>query len=66
MKQLTITLKNTQAAHAAQYQKNEQPNQKVGKRAKQTFLKKLKALPLKSGTRQECPLSPLLLQMTKN
>ena len=27
-----------QAAHTAQYQKNKQPNQKVGKRPKQTFL----------------------------
>ena len=62
----TLNLQNMQAAHAAQYQKNEQPNQKVGKRAKQTFLKKLKALPLKSGTRQECPFSPLLPKMTKN
>ena len=47
----TLNLQNIQAAHAAQYQKNEQPNQKVGKRANQTFLKKLKSLPLKSGTR---------------
>ena len=31
-------LKNIQAAHAAQYQKNKQPNQKVGWRTKQTFL----------------------------
>ena len=27
-----------QAAHTTQYQKNKQPNQKVGKRPKQTFL----------------------------
>ena len=27
---LTINLQNIQAAYAAQYQKNEQPNQKVG------------------------------------
>ena len=47
----TLNLQNIQAAHAAQYQKNEQPNQKVGKRANQTFLKKLKSLPLNSGTR---------------
>ena len=33
-----ISLQNIQAAHAAQYQKNKQPNQKVGKRPKQTFL----------------------------
>ena len=26
-----------QAAHTAQYQRNKQPNQKVGKRPKQTF-----------------------------
>ena len=29
---------NIQVAHAAQYQKNKQPNQKVGRRPKQTFL----------------------------
>ena len=33
-----INLQNTQVAHAAQYQKNEQPNQIVVKRNKQTFL----------------------------
>ena len=32
--------KNMQAAHAAQYQKKEHPNQKVGKRPKQTFLQR--------------------------
>ena len=32
-----INLKNIQAAHAAQYQKNKQPNQKIGRRPKQTF-----------------------------
>ena len=41
MKQLKINLQNTQKAHAAQYQKNEQPNQKVGERPKQTFLQKI-------------------------
>ena len=29
-----------QAAHTTQYQKNKQPNQKVGKRPKQTFLQR--------------------------
>ena len=33
-----INFQNMQAAHTAQYQKNKQPNQKVGKRPKQTFL----------------------------
>ena len=33
-----IKLENTQAAHAAQYQKSKQPNQKVGRKPKQTFL----------------------------
>ena len=33
-----INFKNTQIAHTNQYQKNKQPNQKVGKRPKQTFL----------------------------
>ena len=40
MKQLTINLKNIQAAHVAQFQKNEQPNQKMGRRTKQTFLQR--------------------------
>ena len=29
-----------QAAHAAQFQKNKRPNQKVGQRTKQTFLQR--------------------------
>ena len=29
-----------QAAHAAQYQKNKQPNENVGRRPKETFLQK--------------------------
>ena len=41
MKQLTrISLQNIQVAHAAQYQKNKQPNQKMGRRPKQTFLQR--------------------------
>ena len=36
-----INLKNIQAAHAAQYQKNKQPNQKMGQRPKQTFLQRI-------------------------
>ena len=35
-----INLKNIQAATAAQFQKNKQPNQKMGKRTKQTFLQR--------------------------
>ena len=35
-----INLKNTEAAPAAQFQKNKQPNQKMGRRPKQTFLQK--------------------------
>ena len=35
-----INLQNIQAAHAGQYHKNEQPNQKVGRRPKQTFLQR--------------------------
>ena len=34
-----INLKNAQAARVAQYQKNKQPNQKMG-RTKQTFLQR--------------------------
>ena len=33
-------LQNVQTAHTAQYQKNEQPDQKVGQRIKQTFLQR--------------------------
>ena len=33
-----INFQNIQTAHTAQYQKNKQPNQKVGKRPQQTFL----------------------------
>ena len=41
MKQLQrINLQNLQAAHAAQYQKNKQPNPKMGRRPKQTFLQR--------------------------
>ena len=32
-----INLENILAAHAAQYQKNKQPNPKMGRRPKQTF-----------------------------
>ena len=35
-----INFQNIQAAYTTQYQKNKQPNQKVGKRAKQTFLQR--------------------------
>ena len=35
-----ISKRYKQAAHAAQYQKNKQPNQKVGRRPKQTFLQR--------------------------
>ena len=36
----TINFQNIQAAHTTQYQKNKQPNQKVGKGTKQTFLQR--------------------------
>ena len=35
-----INLKNKQAAHAAQFQKNKRPNQKMGQRTKKTFLQR--------------------------
>ena len=35
-----INFQNIQAAHTTQYQKNKQPNQKVGKIPKQTFLQR--------------------------
>ena len=36
----TDNLKNIQAAHAAQYQKNKRPTQKMCQRTKQTFLQR--------------------------
>ena len=36
----TTNLKNIQATPAAQFQKNKQPNQKMGHRTKQTFLQR--------------------------
>ena len=38
--EMTINFQNIQAVQTTQYQKNEQPNQKVGKRPKQTFLQR--------------------------
>ena len=35
-----INPQNIQTAHAVQYQTNEQPNQKMGRRSKQTFLQR--------------------------
>ena len=35
-----INLKNMQATPAAQFQKNQQPNQKMGQTPKQTFLQR--------------------------
>ena len=35
-----FNFQNIQAAHTTQYQKNKQPNQKVGKRLKKTFLQR--------------------------
>ena len=36
-----MNFQNMQAAHTIQYQKNKQPNQKVAKRPKQTFLQRI-------------------------
>ena len=36
-----INLKNIQTVHAAQFQKNKQPNKKMGQRTKQTFLQRI-------------------------
>ena len=39
-----INLQNTQAAHAAQYQKNEQPSQKVGRKKKKKWAENIAIL----------------------
>ena len=36
-----ISLQNLQIAHVAQYQESKQPNQKMGRRSKQTFLQRI-------------------------
>ena len=36
----SINFKNIQPAHTTQYRKNKHPNQKVGKRPKQTFFQR--------------------------
>ena len=38
--QQELNFQNTQTAHATQYQNNQWPNQKMGRRAKQTFLER--------------------------
>ena len=40
MKQRTTNLKNIKATPAAQFQKNKQPNQKMGQRTKQAFFQR--------------------------
>ena len=35
-----VNIQNIQTAHTTQYQKNKQPNQKMGRRPKQTFLQR--------------------------
>ena len=35
-----INFQNIQAAHTTQYQENQQPNQKVGKRPRHTFIQR--------------------------
>ena len=35
-----IDFQNTQGAHATQYEKNKQSNEKIGRRSKQTFLQR--------------------------
>ena len=35
-----INFQNIQTTHIAQYQKSQQPNQKMGRRSKQTFLQR--------------------------
>ena len=62
MKQLErINLQNIQAAHTAQYQKNEQSNQKVDRRPKQTFLQRRHKMVNKDMKR--CPTSLIIREM---
>ena len=37
---LRIKIQNVQTTHAAQYQQNKQPDQKMGGKSKQTFLQR--------------------------
>ena len=56
-----INLQNTQAAHAAQYQENKQPNQKVGQRIKQTFLQR--SIQMANKHMKRCSTSLLLREI---
>ena len=58
MKQLTkgYNLQNIQAVHTAQYQKNKQPNQKMVRRPKQTFLQRRHTDGQQTQDAQHCSL----------
>ena len=62
MKQLTkISLQNIHAVHAAQFQKNKQPNQKVGQRTKQMFLQR--SYQMANKHRKRCSTSVIIREM---
>ena len=56
-----INFQNIQETHTTQYQKNKQPNQKVGKISKQTFLQE----DIKMGNKQmkRCSTSLIVREM---
>ena len=58
-----INMKNIQAAHVAQYQKNKQPNQKMGQRTKQTFLQRRHRDGWKDEHLKRCSTSLIIREM---